>query len=114
MAPHNRSNDGITLNKITITITGAAITIAMGLGSYEYNKNLDYQSKNLDRVELRQNELHADIKNLVTGINDLVVQQKITYAQQVNMDARLVRNENEIKAMRHDINGWAKDLRQYK
>lgn len=112
--PTNRSSDGLTLNKITITITGAAITVAMGLGSYQYNQNLEYQEKNLDRLEYKQADIHTEITNLVGSVNDLVVEQKLTYAQQVNMDARIIRNEKKIEEMNKNLIEWTRQLRQYK
>jgi hypothetical protein len=98
--PTNRSTDGITLNKVMVTITGAAITLTFAIGSFEYVRNLERTEIDIKRIESAQYQI-------LTNLQELIVSQKVDYAQQMNMQAEILRNkeyidklENEIKRMK--------------
>lgn len=103
MAPHQRATDGITVNKIMVSITALSISTTLAIGTYEYNKNLDHTDANIERIEIFQREVHEDINRISESLHELVVQQKVDYAMQANMGAKIGRNEEDIDRIKEEM-----------
>lgn len=100
---NQRSTDGITLNKVMVSITAISISTTLGISTYEYNKNLDRTETNIERIEQLQKEVQEDIHGIGESLNDMVIQQKLDYATLMNMGAKVKHNETEIDKLREQV-----------
>lgn len=103
MQPNRRSTDGVTLNKVMVTITGLSISTAMGIGAFEYTSNLSSTEQNIARIEESQHELRAGISKISDNIHQLVIQQKVDYATQMNISAKVKQNEIELRKLKDRV-----------
>lgn len=110
---NQRSTDGITINKVMVSITAISISTTLGIGTYEYNKNLDHTQTNIERIETFQKQVHDDISVISKNLNDLVVQQKVDYATQANIAAQVARNEKEIDKLKEEFTRFNIYYRRY-
>ena len=84
----NRSTDGITVNKVMVIITGSVISMSIAMASYVYTSDRD--------------EFKEFMKTMSDNMTQLVINEKISHAQQANMDARLDKQEKKLDKLYTD------------